>query len=121
MIIHREYMDASPSIFIIYKDRVEVTNTNNPHASGQLLPDNFVPYPKNPLIAKFFIQLGRVDELGSGILNVCHYLKDYSPVREPQFIEDKLFKTVVPVGGIGRDDSKVGTILNSIAKKCTCK
>ena len=105
MIIHREYMDASSSTFIIYKDRVEVTNANNPHGScGLLLPDNFAPFPKNPLIAKFFIQLGRVDELGSGILNVYHYLKDYSPGREPQFIEDKLFKTIVPVGATVKDD-----------------
>ena len=65
-----------------------------------LLPDSFVPFPKNPLIARFFIQLGRVDELGSGILNVYHYLKEYSPGKKPQFIEDKLFKTIIPIGGL---------------------
>jgi len=100
LIIHREYLDASPSTFVIYNDRVEVTNANNPHGNGLLLPDSFSPFPKNPLIAKFFIQLGRVDELGSGVINVYRYLKDYSPGREPQFIEDKLFKTVIPIGGI---------------------
>lgn len=70
LIIHREYMDAHPATFIIYKDCVEIINANNPHGNGLLLPESFVPFPKNPLIARFFIQLGRVDELGSGILNV---------------------------------------------------
>ncbi|SHG19041.1 putative DNA binding domain-containing protein [Pedobacter caeni] len=100
LIVHREYIDAHPSTFIIYKDYVEIINANNPHGNGLLLPDHFVPFPKNPLIAKFFIQLGRVDELGSGILNVYRYLKDYSPGRAPQFIEDKLFKTIIPIGEI---------------------
>lgn len=106
LIIHREYIDAHPSTFIIYADRVEVINANNPHGNGLLLPDTFVPFPKNPLIARFFIQLGRVDELGSGILNVYHYLKEYSPGKKPQFIEDKLFQTIIPIGGI---DNTVNT------------
>jgi ATP-dependent DNA helicase RecG len=84
-----------------------VSNANNPHGNGLLLPDNFTPFPKNPLIAKFFIQLGRVDELGSGVINVYRYLKDYSPGREPQFIEDKLFRTVIPVGGIATAPTRV--------------
>jgi len=32
-------------------------------------PTNFAPFPKNPTIAKLFIKLGRIDELGSGRLN----------------------------------------------------
>ncbi len=97
IIIHREYMNAHPTTFIIYRDRVETVNANNPHGNGLLLPDTFIPFPKNPIIAKFFIQLGRVDELGSGIINVYEYLKYYSPDTEPQFIEDRLFKTVIPL------------------------
>jgi predicted HTH transcriptional regulator len=38
---------------------VETENANNPHGEGPIDPANFVPFPKNPLIAKFFIQLGR--------------------------------------------------------------
>lgn len=97
LIIHREYMDAHPTTFIIYRDRVEAINANNPHGNGLLLPDTFTPFPKNPIIAKFFIQLGRVDELGSGILNVYKYLTYYTPGATPQFIEDKLFKTIIPL------------------------
>ncbi|MDW3666860.1 MAG: putative DNA binding domain-containing protein, partial [Nitrososphaeraceae archaeon] len=111
LIVHREYQDGSPSNFIIYKDRVEITNANNPHGNGRLLPESFLPFSKNPIIAKFFIQLGRVDELGSGVINVYRYLKDYSPGREPQFIEDKIFKTIIPIGGVFNEDiTKVSSI-----------
>jgi ATP-dependent DNA helicase RecG len=41
--------------------------------------------------------MGRVDELGSGILNVYKYLKVYSPRMKPQFIEEQLFRTIIPL------------------------
>jgi predicted HTH transcriptional regulator len=37
--------------------------------SGNIDPAFFSPYPKNPVIAKFFKEIGRADELGSGIRN----------------------------------------------------
>jgi len=87
MIVHREYTNARPATFIIYRDRVETENANNPNGEGVLSPTNFSPFPKNPSIAKFFMQLGRFDELGSGILNVNKYIKAYSGKDNPQFIE----------------------------------
>ena len=42
--------------------------------------------------------MGRVDELGSGILNVTKYLPHYSTNNKPpQFIEGDIFKTVIPI------------------------
>ncbi|MFN4149850.1 MAG: RNA-binding domain-containing protein, partial [Candidatus Sericytochromatia bacterium] len=99
LLIHREYMNAEPARLIIYSDRVETLNPNNPKTKGQISPDNFTPFSKNPLIAKFFTQLGWVDELGSGVLNVTNYLKAYSG-KEPQFIEDNTFKTIIPLDEI---------------------
>jgi len=99
MIVHREYTNAQPATFIIYGDRVETENANNPHGEGFLTPTNFSPFPKNPSIAKFFMQLGRFDELGSGILNVYKYIEAYSGKNNPQFIEGATFKTIIPTGG----------------------
>ena len=97
-IVHREYTNAYPATLIIYHDRVETINANNAHGSGVINPLNFSPFQKNPLIAKFFIQLGRVDELGSGILNVNKYLPHYSTNKlPPQFIEGAVFKTIIPI------------------------
>jgi len=113
MIVHREYTNALPATFIIYGDRVETVNANNPHGEGLLSPTNFSPFPKNPSIAKFFMQLGRFDELGSGILNVNKYIKAYSGKDNPQFIEGATFKTIIPTGGEA-DGTDVGAIDGAI-------
>lgn len=97
LIVHREYTNAQPATFIIYKDRIETQNANNPHGEGEISLDNFAPFPKNPLISKFFIQLGRVDELGSGIINVNKYIKAYSGKENPKFIEGDTFKMIIPI------------------------
>ncbi|MDV7137269.1 putative DNA binding domain-containing protein [Maribacter sp. TH_r10] len=104
MIVHREYTNAQSATFIIYRDRVETENANNPHGEGVISPINFSPFPKNPSIAKFFMQLGRFDELGSGILNVNKYIEAYSGKDNPQFIEGATFKTIIPVPIRGADD-----------------
>jgi len=96
LLVHREYTNAEPARLIIYSDRVETLNPNNPHDRGIISPDNFTPFSKNPLIAKFFTQLGWVDELGSGVLNVNRYLKAYSGAK-PEFIEDNTFKVIIPL------------------------
>lgn len=98
IIVHREYTNAHPCSFVIYNDRIETENANNPHGEGPIDPNSFAPFPKNPTIAKFFIQLGRVDELGSGILNVNRLIKEYSTNGNVQFIEGVTFKTVITIG-----------------------
>lgn len=98
-IVHREYTNGHPATFVIYRDRVETENANNPHGEGPIDLNNFAPFPKNPTIAKFFIQLGRVDELGSGVLNVNRFIKEYAGSGDPTFIEGSTFKTIIPIGG----------------------
>ncbi len=81
IIAHREYTSAAPATLMIYTDRVEFKNPNVPHFHGRIDPGNFTPYPKNPTICKFMIQLGRYEELGSGVRKVNHYLPHYAPAR----------------------------------------
>jgi len=110
LIVHREYTNAHPATFVIHNDRVVVENANNPNGSGLIIANDFSPFPKNPLIAKFFIQLGRVDELGSGLINVHKYIKDYTPNGIPQFIEGNTFKTIIPMVASGSDGATDGAI-----------
>ena len=98
LIVHREYTNAFPCTFIIYNNRIEAINANNPHGYGPIDPDNFAPFAKNPTIAKFFIQIGRVDELGSGVLNVNRLIKEYADNGKVEFIEGATFKTIVTLG-----------------------
>ena len=97
LIIHREFVNAFPAKLIIEKHKVSTENWNRPHGNGLIDPSNFSPYPKNPVIAKFFKEIGRVDELGSGIRNTFKYCGIYTPGKNPEFIEDDIFRTVIPL------------------------
>ena len=99
LLVHREYTNATPARFIIYADRVEVENANKPIGHGPINPERFSPFPKNPSIARFFVQLGRVEELGSGVRNVTRYLKSYRPGAQAEFVEEDVFRTTIPVPG----------------------
>ncbi len=102
LIVHREYSNATPARFIIYSDRVETENANKPSGFGPIDPERFSPFPKNPTIAKFFVQLGRVEELGSGIRNVTKLIQFYTPHQAAQFIEEDVFKAIIPVQSISK-------------------
>jgi ATP-dependent DNA helicase RecG len=96
LLIHREFSNPFPAKLVIEKNRVYIENGNKPNGNGMIDPENFSPYPKNPKIAKFFKEIGWVDELGSGVRNIYKYNKIYSGV-EPAFIEGDVFKTIIPL------------------------
>ena len=107
-LIHREYMNAYPATLIIYKDRVETKNANKPHTFGPLYPGKFEPFPKNPNMAKFFAQIGRAEELGTGIRRVFHYIKAYSGSERVEFLDEDLFVVKVPlVEGSQKSSQKI--------------
>lgn len=92
ILIHREYTNAFPARLIIYRDALGTENANNPVGHGPIDPDNFNPHPKNPAVVKFFQQLGRAEELGSGIRNIRKYLPLYSENSSFQLIEQDAFQ-----------------------------
>lgn len=95
-----------PAKLIIEKDRVYIENGNRAHGNGIIDPENFSPFPKNPAIAKFFKEIGWVDELGSGVRNIYKYNKIYSGA-EPVFIEDDIFKTIIPLQPADSDQASM--------------
>ena len=100
VLIHREFTNAFPARLIIYRDRLETENANNPVGHGKIDPDSFNPHPKNPAIVKFFQHLGRAEELGSGIRNIRKYLPLYAKDSSFEFIEQDSFKTALHFPGI---------------------
>jgi ATP-dependent DNA helicase RecG len=96
-LIHREYLSGFPAKLIIDKNQLYTENWNKPHGNGNINPSNFLPYPKNPMIARFFKEIGWVDELGSGVRNVYKYTSIYTPKAKPSFIEEDVFKTIIPL------------------------
>ena len=77
MLVHKEYLGKEPTRLIIEKDRIITENSNRPHFKRIINVEKLTPYPKNPNISKIFRQLGRVEELGSGVENLLKYSKAY--------------------------------------------
>jgi len=115
LVVHREYTSAHPTTIVIYKNRVEATNPNKALFRGLLSVDNFNPYAKNPNIRKFFSEFSWVDEIGSGVRNVNKYLSIYTPNTTPLFIEDDLFKTIIPLVASVLGEEKAATLMELVA------
>ncbi|GHU34745.1 ATP-dependent DNA helicase RecG [Clostridia bacterium] len=96
ILIHREYTNVFPAKLIIESDRIFTENNCNPKFNGRIEPDAFAPYPKNPLLASFFINIGRADILGSGVRNLYKYSKAYSEIK-PEIVDGDVFRTTVPL------------------------
>lgn len=94
IIIHREYLSAFPAKLIIERGIVRTENSNKPHGFGYIDPATFTPFPKNPNIARFFRQISRADELGSGVRNLMQYGKIYSG-KNPILEENDIFRTTI--------------------------
>lgn len=80
MLIHREYSNAYPAKLIIEKDCVRTENGNKARGLGTISLTDFVPYPKNPVIASVFKEIGWAEELGSGVRNIVKYSKVYERI-----------------------------------------
>ena len=112
MLIHREYTNAFPSAFTIYNDYVETKNANKPHVYGLLQPNTFQSFPKNPNIAQLFTQMGRSEELGTGIRNVYKYSKAYSGSDKIIFSEEDIFISKVPINTSDSEEGELNGELN---------
>lgn len=100
ILVHREYSKGFTAKIVIESDRIYAENWNRSNRHGRIDPENFTPDPKNPIIARFFVNIGRADKLGSGVRNLYKYTKIYSG-NEPELIEGDVFKTIIPLKGIG--------------------
>jgi len=96
-LIHREYFNAFPARMVIENDLVFVENWNRPHGSGKLIINSFTPSPKNPVIGAFFREIGRADELGSGLRKTTKYTPIYSDGAKPTFEEGDVFRMKIPL------------------------
>lgn len=108
ILIHREYTNAFPAKMIIERGQVRTENSNKPHGFGVLNPETFTPFPKNPVIAAFFRQIGRADELGSGMRKLMRYGKAYGGAN-PELTEGDIFRIVVKVPEFSTTGEESGT------------
>jgi hypothetical protein len=55
-------MDPFPAKIVIETNRIYSKNMNRPHNYGPIELDSFTPYPKNPLIARVFKEIGHPEQ-----------------------------------------------------------
>jgi ATP-dependent DNA helicase RecG len=81
---------------VVENERLYAENWNRSSKYGRINPEDFTPDAKNPLLAWFFVNIGRADWMGSGIRNLYKYTKIYSG-GVLELIEGDIFKTIIPI------------------------
>lgn len=102
LLVHREFASAFPAKLIIGKEEIYTENWNRAQRVGRIELQDFMPYPKNPILANVFLNIGYADALGSGVRNLYKYTKIYSG-GEPDLEEGEVFKLTVPIARAGKN------------------
>lgn len=114
ILIHRDYSSAYPAKLIIEKNVLRTENWSKSRFNGPLNIESFSPYPKNPIISSFFVNIGRADTLGSGMRNLYKYTRLYSNA-DPILTEGDIFEIKIPLIEVNTD-SKIETDVEIVEK-----
>lgn len=117
ILVHRDFSSAYPAKLIIEKDWLKTENWCVPRRHGNIMSDEFTPYPKNPLIQQFFANIGRTDTIGSGVRNLYKYTPIYSEGGKPELFEDDVFKISIPLNKIVAESAKESKTLSKREQK----
>lgn len=106
LLIHREFMSPFPAKLIIDAGGIRTENASRALYEGRITLSDFNPMPKNPTIADAFANIGRAEELGSGMRNLDKFSRLYSG-RVATLEDGDVFRASVPVertaAGSGQD------------------
>jgi ATP-dependent DNA helicase RecG len=106
ILVHRDYSSAYPAKVIIEKDWLKTENWCIPRRHGNIMSDEFQPYPKNPVLQRFFANIGRTDTIGLGVKNLYKYTPIYSDGGKPELFEDGVFKITIPLNKEAAETAK---------------
>lgn len=119
-LIHREYSSPYPAKVLITDKEIITENGSKAVFDGPLDLASFNPMPKNPIIARFFNNIGRADELGSGSKNLLKYSRVYSG-GVPLLIEGNVFKSTVPIAEVKKAVQINPTVAKLVEKELNKK
>ena len=117
ILVLRDYSSAFPAKVIIERDWLKTENWCIPRRHGNIMSDEFTPYPKNPLIQQFFANIGRTDTIGSGVRNLYKYTPIYSDGGKPELIEDDVFRIIIPLDKVAAEVAKEQKTLSEREQK----
>lgn len=97
LLVHRNYHIQAPSKISIYDDRLELFSPGDfsgPIEQDQLLKG--LTYLRNPAICKIFREMGLVEKMGTGFINIFKSYEAWG-LEKPQIIEGANFiKCILP-------------------------
>ena len=77
-LIHREFVSPHIARITIDGEGIRTSNASRALFAGSVTLESLDPTPKNPIIANFFTQMGRSEELGSGTRNLYKFSRLYT-------------------------------------------
>lgn len=107
ILVHRDFSSVFPAKVIIEKDWIRTENWCRARRQGNILETEFTPYPKNPILARFFVAVGLADTIGSGVRNLYKYTPIYTACGKPELIEGDVFRINIPVTGAAVEEVMV--------------
>lgn len=96
LLMHREFTSPIPAKIVIEQDALRTENASRAMFQGPIDPNDFNPFPKNPIIGRFFSQIGLAEEMGSGTHNLFKFARIYAG-EPPDLEEGDIFKASVPL------------------------
>lgn len=94
-LIHREFVSPHIARIAIDGEGIRTRNASRALFAGPVTLESLDPTPKNPIIANFFTQMGRSEELGSGTRSLYKFSRLYTG-RNPVLEDGDQFTAFVP-------------------------
>ena len=94
-LIHREFVSPHIARITIDREGIRTDNASRALFAGPVTLESLDPTPKNPIIANFFTQMGRSEELGSGTRNLYKFSRLYTG-KDPVLEDGDRFTAFVP-------------------------
>lgn len=94
-LIHREFVSPHIARITIDGEGIRTSNASRALFAGPVTLESFDPTPKNPIIANFFTQMGRSEELGSGTRSLYKFSRLYTG-KDPVLEDGDRFTAFVP-------------------------
>lgn len=116
ILMHREYTSPHHARLVIESNRMYTVNASRASQEILITPANLEPVSKNPIIAKFFREIGFADTMGSGVRKLFKYTKRYSGA-DPVFEEGDIFRITVPLDDSYSYDASIGEPSSKSADK----
>lgn len=112
---HREFVSPHIARITIDGEGIRTRNASRALFAGPVTLESLDPTPKNPIIANFFTQMGRSEELGSGTRSLYKFSRLYTG-KDPVFEDGDQFTAFVPappvMAGVPEDKDDYDAVSN---------